>query len=252
MKTTILIFVLIFFVSCGKEKKQKSSMATQNVSGIYGANTLSVQVFYEDGSEPYTEGVPGFQIWGLTQTNLDALFQGRVKQPVVTVPKEITQMKKFSMMNKATWSIQDVLDLDKSSGYTQPLGTVAFRIYFVSGASTDGPNILGFHISGEQVMVIFKDTVKRSSGTSPFVSRYVEQSTIIHEMGHALGLVNNGLPLITSHQDSAHGTHCDNPKCVMYWSNEGQSSLQNFADQSIKNQSTVMFDDACLKDSRNF
>jgi predicted Zn-dependent protease len=252
MKITILIFVLAFFASCGKVKKQKSSMATQNVSAIYAANNLSVQVFYEEGSEPYTEGVAGVQIWNLTQANLDALFQGKIKQPMVTVPKDLTQMKKFSKMNMASWSIEDVLKLDKTSGYSQPSGTVAFRIYFVSGASTEGANIIGFHINGEQVMVIFKDTIKGMSGSDPFVPRYVEQATIIHEMGHALGLVNNGVPMVTSHQDLAHGAHCSNSKCVMYWSNEGKSSMQQFAAQAIANQNSVMFDDACLKDSRNY
>ena len=42
--------------------------------------------------------------------------------------------------------------------------------------------------------------VKVSQKNSPRFT-CVEQSTIVHEIGHAIGLVNNGVPATTAHHD---------------------------------------------------
>jgi len=96
--------------------------------------------------------------------------------------------------------------------------------------------------------------VIRSTGAHPngAVPKFVEQSTLIHEMAHALGFVNNGLPLKTAHQDSAHGAHCSNPNCVMYYLNEGKSDMVNFVQQYILSGNTVMMDSQCLQDAQSF
>jgi len=84
------------------------------------------------------------------------------------------------------------------------------------------------------------------------VPRYVEQSTLIHEMGHALGLVNTGLPMKTAHEDPINKHHCNDDKCVMYWTNEGSSDMVNFVKNVITSGSVIMFDAQCLRDSREY
>ena len=86
-------------------------------------------------------------------------------------------------------------------------------------------------------------------------SKYIEQSTLVHEMGHALGLVNTGLPMDVAHQDTAHGPHCNNPDCVMYWLNEGASDLRGYIIRLLLPGNTrfpILFDDKCLEDSRKY
>ncbi len=248
---SFLTFILI--LGCGKTSKQKSSMAIQDVSAIYKSSRLDVHVFYEDGAEPYTEGIiPGVQIWNLTQTNLEALFQGRTIGPVITVPKTLAEMTRLTTASKASWSIDDILELSKKVNVSAPRGTTAFKIFFVNGSAKDGAGIIGFHIDRTRVIAIFKDVIKGMSGGNVFVPRYVEQATIIHEMGHALGLVNNGVKKQSDHHDEPHGAHCKNQDCVMYWTNEGTADMQAFAQQVITNRSTVMFDNQCLEDSRKY
>ncbi|HEY1079471.1 MAG TPA: hypothetical protein VGE46_05215, partial [Bdellovibrio sp.] len=84
------------------------------------------------------------------------------------------------------------------------------------------------------------------------IPKYVEQSTLVHEMGHALGFVNNGVTLASAHQDTAHGAHTTNPNCVMYWQNEGASDLASFVQNFITNNTTVMWGAEVLQDARNF
>lgn len=252
--TTLLLILFVLISACGKDKKasQKSSLYEQDVSAIYKTRNLAVQVYYEEGADPYDRGPLGAQIWNLFQDNLDALFEGRKLEPLIIIPKTLAEMTKFSARNRSKWSIDDVLNLDKSM--SSPVGpdTLVFKIFFVNGVSEDSSDTIGFHITGTRVMVIFKDVIKGTSGNSPFVSMYVEQATLIHEMGHALGLVNNGLPMQSSHQDKAHGAHCSQTDCVMYWANEGRSSMITFAQKLISTQSNIMFDSQCLQDSREY
>jgi hypothetical protein len=38
-----------------------------------------------------------------------------------------------------------------------------------------------------------------------------------HEVGHILGLVNNGIPMQKAREDPDHRGHSSNPRSVMYW-----------------------------------
>ncbi len=100
-------------------------------------------------------------------------------------------------------------------------------------------------------MVMFKEVVAGSSAAA-LVRKFVEQSTIVHEMGHAFGLVNNGVPMTTSHQDSAHGAHCTNQDCVMYYLNEGAGDLKTFVQNYLISGQTVMYGSECLNDTRSY
>lgn len=244
----MLIFALF---SCGRTTERKSSEVKQNVSPIFSSAEVHVEVYYEEGAEPYTEGLAGVDLWTLLKSNLEALFQG--KSITVKVPVSLGQMTKLMPQSKSSWSANDVLDLSRNYPVSPSTGITKFQIFFLKGFAEGNPQVIGFHISNTKVMAIFKDVVKNSSsGPLSLVPKYVEQATLIHEMGHALGLVNNGLPLTSSHQDEAHGAHCKNPDCVMYYSNEGASDMIQFAVKASKNLSPVMFDKQCLDDAQNF
>jgi hypothetical protein len=162
-------------------------------------------------------------------------------------------MTKLQTFAKSTWTVEEVIELSK--GDTAPTSgeTTNFSIYFLNGVFKEKPSNIGFHISGTKIMAIFKDVIKSTSTKSdPMVPKYVEQATLVHEMGHALGLVNNGVPMFTPHQDTAHGAHCNKPDCVMYYSNEGTASMIRFVLSAKDKLSLVMFDQECLNDAQNF
>jgi hypothetical protein len=122
---------------------------------------------------------------------------------------------------------------------------------FVSGHYADGngvnPNVLG--VSFGDTIGMFKDVIRTTASiTSPNAERYVEQSTLIHELAHSIGLVDNGVPMAIAHKDSAHGAHCNNDQCVMYWLNEGASDATTFAVNRLLTGNTIIFDAACLAD----
>lgn len=251
--TLLLILSLVLTIGCGKTLKKSSQIKSNDVSAIFSSNQISVKVFYEDGADPFAGGIIGLRYWELLEKNLEALFVGRARVPSLSVPKELSEMSKIPLIGRAVWSLQNVLTLAQAQAVTSTSSNSIFKILFVKGISDQGPNVIGYSINGENVIVIFKDVITATSVTGEqLVPIYVEQSTLVHEMGHALGLVNNGLPMVQNHQDSAHGAHCSNPNCVMYYANEGASSMVNFARQSATNLSVIMFDQQCLEDSRKF
>jgi predicted Zn-dependent protease len=246
-----MLFLLLLIISCGKESPKKSSVQKQNVSAYYSSPTLKIKVFYEPGAEPYVSDTLLFKYWTILEKNLEALFQGRKITPQLTVPKELSDMQLLPISGKDLWTVDDVMKLSQAQNLSSLADT--FEIYFVNGNAEQGPGVIGFHVSNTRVMVIFKDVI-RSTGTGQgeAVPKYVEQSTLVHELGHTLGLVNNGLPMKHEHQDKAHGAHCSNEDCVMYWSNEGTAGLIKFAQRVSTALSVVMFDDKCLEDARSF
>ena len=48
-------------------------------------------------------------------------------------------------------------------------------------------------------------------------SAEVEGFGLVHEIGHTLGLTGSSIPMITPHQDSAHGYHDIDDNAVMHW-----------------------------------
>lgn len=253
MKVYLFSLFLVVLFACGKEPARKSSQKKQDVSALYAAKKLNIKVYYEEGATPYTDTVGPVELWHLLRSNLTALFEGRNTE--IEVPGTLEQMTKMNPYNKASWSLEDVIAMAKTYSIPKQNGVENFQIFFLNGYSDNDPGIIGFHISNTKIMAIFKDVIKSSGsgvGNLDVVPKYVEQATLIHEMGHALGLVNNGLPMQEKHQDSENGAHCSNPDCVMYYSNEGTSSMINFARKASQKLSTVMFDSQCLEDSRKF
>jgi hypothetical protein len=52
-----------------------------------------------------------------------------------------------------------------------------------------------------------------------------------------------------SHQDSAHGAHCTNQNCAMYWAVEGASGMVTFVKKFVTTNSAVIWGDECLADA---
>ncbi|MEA3137800.1 MAG: hypothetical protein QOJ26_847 [Thermoplasmata archaeon] len=143
-----------------------------------------------------------------------------------------------------TWSQKDVLDYSDAHFQTATSGkTAALHLMFVDGAYEQS-NVLGVTFSratgsGRVVetgpVVIFSNSIRSNcgpicaSGTTPAF-----RSVLVHEFGHAMGLVNSGIDMVKPHEASTcnnapdHG-HSSNTQSVMNCSVEtnGIFSLLN-------------------------
>jgi hypothetical protein len=227
-----------------------------DAGGAFSAKTerIVLEVDYQTGAQPYDKSMRTYDAWDLFEANAKALFAEH--EPELQVPHEPSAMQELSDVTAHEFSVSDILAIadthrDEDDTDTQR----SFYALFLDGYFADQgkreTGVLGVSIGDTGVIAMFKPVI--SSAASPRVAQatlvFVEQSTLIHEFGHAVGLVDNGLPMVTAHSDAEHGAHCDNPDCVMYYLNEGVSDLVGFVKNYVKSADTVLFDDNCLQDA---
>jgi len=267
LKMHRLFFILIALMSCSQKENVRSSKylnryeTTKNY--FTSSTTLTIEVAYESGHEPYTDtnitlsnGNPT-PLWNVLDENLNALFLGRTPYPNIVVPKALADMNEIPVQGKTSWSVSELVDLAKEHRKGKSSASHSyFWVVFVGGHFNDGANnqtsMVGVSLGGTTIIAVFKDVVRNTGNEAGLTPRYVEQATLVHELGHALGLVNNGLTMHDPHQDTGHGNHCNNPDCVMYWLNEGREDLKGFVANMILRQTVIMYDQKCLDDARKF
>jgi hypothetical protein len=222
---------------------------------LYGASIkrVVIEVDYAAGFAPYTGNIVLFgDTWGLFKSNAERLFLGADK--ALEVPTELTQMEELSSVTGTEWGGQAILDVatqhrDQLSGGD----TATYYFVWLPGYYHDGEklrtDVLGVSLGWTGVIAMFKDVIE-TTGVAPGdnVERYVEQATLVHEFGHAIGLVNNGLGLTAAHHDEPHGAHCTNQDCIMYYAIEGTSGAIEFVSKSVKGQDSLLFAGDCLAD----
>ncbi|CAN5916576.1 hypothetical protein BH11MYX3_BH11MYX3_36370 [soil metagenome] len=211
-----------------------------------------VEIDYESGQEPYTGPIIGFgDTFDTTTNNIDRLFAHH-KQ--LTIPRVTGDMQNVGAIADEELTVADILALASAHRDRHDSATTkTYYVIFVSGhfADANGPNanVLGVSIGDTGVLAMFKDVIRSTDVLAlPNVVRYVEQSTLVHELGHAIGLVDNGVHVTSTHKDPAHGAHCTNDKCVMYYLNEGASDAAQFAQMYVVGGTSILFGAECLGD----
>lgn len=121
---------------------------------------------------------------------------------------------------------------------------------------SDGDNgaaVLGL-AWGHRQIAMYKQTL--SSGCDQLlpalagdVCRDAEIAVLTHEVGHVIGLVDNGLPMIRDHRDPDHGHHDISQDSVMYWAHENDSLFDTLLERVQGGADSALgFDDNCLAD----
>ncbi|MGB0653202.1 MAG: hypothetical protein ACPGQL_08370 [Thermoplasmatota archaeon] len=91
-------------------------------------------------------------------------------------------------------------------------------IVYLDGQYSGGAQTLGLATAGDTI-AIFDDRVDDAANLL-VSSTTIHRAVLVHEVGHLLGLVNNGIPMQTNHEDPEHRGHSDNRNSVMYWAVE--------------------------------
>ncbi|MCP2045199.1 hypothetical protein [Pontibacter sp. HSC-36F09] len=129
--------------------------------------------------------------------------------------------------------------------YTPP-DTIAVYFFFADSRyaeDTNNSKVLGVAYRNTS-MALFEHTICGMSGGIGQPDRTKLESVVMqHELGHILGLVNAGTPIQQNHQDAPHGWHCDNSKCLMHYTVETGSVVQN-----LLGGYTPVLDQNCIND----
>ena len=256
----LLLTLFLFAASCSSETQDRADTISPDplvlsIPQLYSTVTsIVVQVAYEPDAEPYTGSIQDeIPYWWILQSNIDALFFGRDVRPALYVPWGLEGMDPIPEQDRTAWTSSEIIALARSLWDTPMTSSTAYiHVLYLNGYYEDNGSmnikVLGLSFAGSSLITIFKDVIVDTS-SSTTISRFVEQATLVHEAGHILGLVDNGLPMVADHLDPDHPGHCTSQDCVMYWLNEGPADLRDFVQQVMDTGSLVMFGDECLDDA---
>ncbi|HSO32315.1 MAG TPA: hypothetical protein VLT33_07365 [Labilithrix sp.] len=209
---------------------------------------VKIEIDYAPGAEPFQGDVKKFgDPWSLLRTNALAIFDGK---KTVSFPTTLAKMEKLDDVAAKNFSNADLVAVAAAHRTDlQYSNVVSFYVVFVDGywldeAGTERPDILGVSVGDTGIIGIFKKAI-----ASPFV----EQLTLIHQLGHAVGFVDNGVPVGAAnraHVDTANGHHCTNKQCAMSFANETVTGATAYASEFIRSPEAVLIGQECLSDAR--
>ncbi len=262
-----IVAAVCAIAACGSSDTEAAAPAA-NRAEVFSPKVTKVvfEMAYAPGAEPWMGGVGGStRGFLLMESNVQRLFGGSAK--TVEIPDSLDQMATLDGVTQTDFTAQDLLDIASTHRRKSSTGdSAAYYILWLNGfySSVGQRNdaVLGVSVGDGGVIAIFKPALQAnldalvSSIETPADklrltadSRLVEQMVMLHEFGHAVGLVNDGLSMAAPHQDEEHGHHCGNPNCLMYWMNSRFNSVRQFVTTRITSDESAVFDDACLADA---
>lgn len=264
MKTGVYLILILFMVlGCGKDADEViNSVFPQNQYEhkpqfyFQNAGTVKMNVFYFQESIPYTgkSAKEDINYWDITKENLKSIFQYKSFETNINVPSELNEMTSMGNTSERKWTYERMENLALDFALEDTPTTANFNVFFVPGyfvkEGEEQETVIGLNLSKTNIIFVFHDIV--TIPDSLRLKIFMEQSTIVHEMGHVLGFVNNGVPLTSEHQDKENGNHTTNPDCVMYHSNEGPGKLKSFVDKYMKTKDLTMWGPEVLEDAKEF
>ncbi|MFI5195562.1 MAG: hypothetical protein ACHQD8_00595, partial [Chitinophagales bacterium] len=213
MKKIILLFcVTLFFFSCRKVSNDPAYLPNSYSDQPIGASahdllsaakytTINIQVQY----------MPGYELDATAISNVTAYLNTLCNKPGGI---NITQSQVAGNGDTLNPEKVGILEKQNRTAYTSG-STIALYILVTDGYDTSG-TVLGFSYRNTSICLFGKNIFNNSGGLFEPSREALESSVLEHELGHMMGLVNTGSPMVVNHQDPAHGNHCNNPHCLMY------------------------------------
>lgn len=234
-KRGIFIFVLalgLMQIQSCKKIRENNKINPHELLSADTYNELVVEVQSFEGQEPSDAVLQ----------NLKSFLEARLNKPAgITFNKT-----SINPDRSAKYSISDVQKIEQKhrNSYSENK-KAAIYFLFVDGEYSENANgniVLGVAY-GASSMVIFNNSISQNSGGFGQPSKDGLETTVcMHEIGHLLGLVNNGSEMTVNHADPSNPQHCDNKNCLMYWQAETNDMVKNFLG------TLPVLDDNCIKD----
>lgn len=208
--TFSFLFLTLAFTACQKEitgtdedyKTLGTSAHEFLSSDIY--TSLQVQISY----------MPGYQPDDASINSLTTFLNKYLNKPGgISVSEQA-----IGASGKEILTVNDIVQIEKRNRSVFTSGDVITAHILITDGSYSADDIFAKSYWNTSIC-LFGKTIDNNSGGPGEITR-TQLITILleHEFGHLLGLVGQGTPMVVDHRDPANGAHCDNPKCLMYYS----------------------------------
>lgn len=194
---------------------------------------LSIEVDYMEGYEPTSEALD----------NLKSALNNHLNKSTIHIPAptQIPAAGEGSYSDEAVRTLED----QHRDHYTHAESDTLWAHFLIVDGKYSNENVVGIAYYNTS-MAFFGETIDEiSGGLNQPSQRKVEATVFRHEVGHNLGLVNNGIPPQeeSHYEEDKNGAHCTNDQCVMYHTIETTDFFSNLVDQSIP-----AFEQFCTED----
>lgn len=196
--------------------------------------SLIIEVAYVDGFAPTQAAIDNFVSFLESRTyKPDGIFVTTTMIPST---------------GNTTFTTQEIIAIENANRTKYNSGNqIAVWAFFTDGESASNSSngvVLGTAYKNTS-FVIFEETIHDLSNSAFEPNRSMLETTVItHEFGHILGLTNLGTDMQTPHEDAEHQKHCQVESCLMHWSAETGSGLENL----MNSGSAPQLDAQCIAD----
>ena len=244
VKSKILaLFTLVFLIaaSCSTEEEiapdnKPLGVSANSFLSDENFTSLEVEVVYVTGYEP-------------TQTSISAVKTFLVKY--LNKPGGITvKLRAIPAPDLGTYSLSEVKQIEDENRTSFTSGNKLSTFIFIadnkSDSSTSKNVVLGKAYKNTSMVIFQKEIRELAANTAKISSEEIQHTTIRHEFGHLFGLVNNGTPAQTPHEDPDpdNKAHCQVEGCLM-------AAMLDFGDSSLtlmQSPGSLDFDEYCHQD----
>jgi hypothetical protein len=229
----LFVFCLLVLSVAGCKKETTSSIISgptsnvdKQVAGNSAAGLLSADTYTSLRIE--LQYGPGMQPQAQTLTNLSNFLAERLHKPagITIVTKQVRSL------GKPTVNIADITSFTDQyrTIYTDGNQITLYILFADADYASNG--VVGIAYRNTAIC-LFEKTIQANSGGINQAGRVkVETGVLLHEIGHLLGLTNNGTSMTSPHEDAANKAHCNNSNCLMYYSIE-TTGLMNMLSNAV-------------------
>lgn len=244
---SLLIFFAVLIHSCSSddsttpndsniENNQPLGTSAADILGQNNFSSLTIELVYTNSFRPEPSSILGFK--NFVQSLVDK--PGGVQYIERVIPDQAG----------APFSIEEIRAIEEANRTVFTQGdNLAVYVFFSNGASESDTNnsvTLGTAYRNTSI-VIYQKTLEYITQTDPDVLPILEQTTLNHEMGHLMGLVNiQNDDIHQVHEDPNSDKHCLHEDCLMYYdaTNVGRQMMNKWTQLRAVPQLEIQ----CLQD----
>lgn len=215
MKRLLVFLFIVSFFSCTKNPKDQYALPNDYSNQAVGKSArdmLTAATYTNINIE--VQYMPGYMPDPTTMNDVVAFLNS------VCNKTNITYTTAAIAANGNILTQNDVMTIEKQYRVNYTSGNTLSIYVLITDNNFLTKDVLGFAYRNTSICLFGKTIYDNSGGLGQPNRIIMEENVLEHELGHLMGLVNLGSPMQTNHIDAAHGNHCNNKSCLMYYAAE--------------------------------